>query len=270
MFNECFWNKSLKLETRNSKLTIEIMPTKIINVEQLSVSFDERPVLQNISFSVYENQVTVILGRSGCGKSTVLKHLIGLFPLQAGEIKVMDTDLRNIDEGAQEKLALQMGVLFQNGALLNSLTVGENVAIPLEQHTQLSDSFVEDIVRLKLSLVELAHARHLYPAQISGGMRKRAALARSIALDPPLLFCDEPSAGLDPVTLSALDQLILRLKNQLGMTIVLVTHEVASIRRLADRIVFLHNGTVLFEGSLEDAMNSAISEIRDFFQKSTK
>lgn len=246
------------------------MQSKIIEVENLSVRLGSRLILEGVSFSAYTNQITIILGRSGCGKTTVLKHLIGLYPLQQGKITIMDTAVGALDEVEQTRLSLKMGVLFQNGALLNSLTIAENVAIALEQHTNLSQEMIDKLVRLKLELVELGHALSLHPAEISGGMRKRAALARAIALDPPLLFCDEPSAGLDPVTLLALDNLILKLKNQLGMTIVLVTHEPASIFRLADRIIFLDEGRVLFEGELQAALKAGIPEIDNFFQNREK
>lgn len=246
------------------------MQPKIIEVENLSARFGERAILREVSFGIYQNQITVILGKSGCGKTTVLKHLVGLHPIQRGRITVLDSDMGKLDEKQQNALSLKMGVLFQNGALLNSLTIAENVGIALEQHTRLEPDMIAELVRLKLELVELGRARHLYPGEISGGMKKRAALARALALDPPLLFCDEPSAGLDPVTLFALDNLILKLKNQLGMTIVLVTHEPASIFRLADRIVFLDAGQVLFEGPLEEALKAGIPEVDHFFQKARR
>jgi phospholipid/cholesterol/gamma-HCH transport system ATP-binding protein len=157
--------------------------------------------------------------------------------------------------------------LFQNGALLNSLTVAENIAIPLEQHTNLPLEIIHRLIYMKLKLVGLEHASDMLPSQLSGGMRKRAALARALALDPALLFCDEPSAGLDPVTLDALDNLILKLKTQLGMTIILVTHEVSSIFRLADRIVFLEQGEVIYIGNLTDAVKSDNPSVSDFFSK---
>lgn len=246
------------------------MQPKIIEVENLSARFGNRLILEEVSFSIFPNQITIILGRSGCGKTTVLKYLVGLYPLQHGKITIMDIDVGALDETEQTRLSLKMGVLFQNGALLNSLTIAENVAIALEQHTNLSQEMIDKLVRLKLELVELGQALSLHPAEISGGMRKRAALARAIAMDPPLLFCDEPSAGLDPVTLLALDNLILKLKNQLGMTIVLVTHEPASIFRLADRIIFLDEGRVLFEGELQAALNAGIPEIDNFFHDTEK
>ncbi len=240
---------------------------KIIEVQNLSASFGEKKVLHDITFTVNRNEITVILGSSGCGKTTVMKHLIGLYPVKNGWISIMGQKRKAISEEYENAIQKKMGVLFQNGALLNSLTIAENVAIPLQQHTNLPDSIIDNLVRVKLKLVELDHAQNLLPSELSGGMRKRAALARAIALDPPLLFCDEPSAGLDPVTLSALDSLILNLKEQLGMTIILVTHEVSSIFRLADRIVFLDKGMVAYEGDLPSALNSGIPSVVDFFSK---
>ncbi len=157
------------------------------------------------------------------------------------------------------------GVLFQNGALLNSVTVAENVAIPLEQHTKLPRKVMNRIIKVKLELVGLSHAINLLPSELSGGMKKRAALSRAIVMDPKILFCDEPSAGLDPVTSKNLDNLILKLKDQLNMTIVIVTHELASIHRIADHLIFLDQGKVLFEGDLQEAKSSDNSVVKDFF-----
>ncbi len=244
---------------------MEIKP--IIEVENLCAQFDDSTVLKDICFTAFPNEISVILGSSGSGKTTVMKHLIGLYSIQQGRVRVMDFRLNDLDEKGFHRFSLQMGVLFQNGALLNSLCIGENVAIPLEQHTNLPKAMIEDLVRTKLSLVELGHAARLFPAQLSGGMRKRAALARAIALDPPILFCDEPSAGLDPVTLAGLDELFLKLRKQLGITIILITHEVSSIFRLADRIVFLENGVVAYEGNLEAALRCGIPSVELFFKK---
>jgi len=240
---------------------------KIINVEDLWAEFGGRNVLSGVNLSSYKNQITVILGGSGSGKTTVLKHLIGLYPIQKGSIEVFESNLQHLDENERNQFFLKMGVFYQNGALINSLTVSENVALPLEQHTNLPDEIIKELVQLKLKLVNLEHARNLYPVELSGGMRKRAGIARAIAMDPPLLFCDEPGAGLDPVLLASLDNLILRLRDQLGISIVLVTHEVASIFRLADRIVFLEQGQVLFEGSLQDTLSAGIPSIDEFFNK---
>ncbi len=239
----------------------------LIEVQNLSTSFGEQEVLKDISFEVSPNEITVILGKSGSGKTTILKNLIGLYLPDKGRIRIMDYELNSLSEDEFEVLSRKFGVLFQNGALLNSMTVSENISMPLEQHTLLPWPVIDNLVDVKLQLVGLENARYLFPAQLSGGMRKRAALARALALDPPLLFCDEPSAGLDPVTLSALDRLFLKLKDDLGITIVLVTHEVPSILRLADKILFLEGGRLLFSGTLDDARSAGIQEIDRFFDQ---
>ncbi len=172
-----------------------------------------------------------------------------------------------LDDTESVQFYQQLGVFFQEGALLNSLTVGENIALPLEQHTDLPAYLIEKIVRLKLQLVNLRDAYDMYPSHLSGGMLKRVALARAIVTDPPLLFCDEPGAGLDPVSMESLDQLIVNLQKLLGMTVVMVTHEVASIMRIADRLIFLEEGKKIFEGTLASAMESNITSIKEFFNK---
>jgi phospholipid/cholesterol/gamma-HCH transport system ATP-binding protein len=238
---------------------------KIIDVKNLGASFDGNQVLTDVSFTAYQGEVTIILGSSGCGKSTVLRHLLSLYPLLQGNITILGKQLGSLTEDQQLDLYLQMGVFYQNGALLNSMTVGENVALPLKQHTKLPDHLINDIVSMKLGLVNLKHAVNLFPSELSGGMLKRAALARAIVMDPPLMFLDEPGAGLDPISMEALDKLIINLKEQLGMTIVMVTHEVSSILRIADKIVYLEGGKVIFEGSLKDAFNSGKESVRSFF-----
>lgn len=241
------------------------MKTEIIKVENLEAAFDGKRVLKGVSFTAYQNEITVILGTSGCGKTTLMKHLIGLYKVELGRVYILGQRTDTMDEEEFEHFQLNMGVLFQNGALLNSLSVADNISIALEQHVKIPVDMIRDLVRVKLKLVGLSHAIDYLPDQLSGGMLKRAALARAIAMDPVLLFCDEPSAGLDPVTLNGLDQLFLQLKEQLGISIVLVTHEVSSIKRLADRIIYLEKGRVLFQGSLQDALDSNIPEIRNFF-----
>jgi len=241
---------------------------KLIEVNNLKVSFDERAVLKDVSFTINKGDITVILGGSGSGKSTILKHLLGLFPVNSNTVSVFGNDLAKVDEDDLQ-FYKKLGVFYQNGALLNSLSVGENVALPLEQHTNLPAEMVEDMVRTKLNLVNLEDAFYLYPSQLSGGMLKRAALARAIIMDPPLLFCDEPGAGLDPVSLAGLDDLILKLRQQLGMTVLMVTHEVSSILRIADKILFVDNGVIAFEGSLSDARKSEMKALKDFFTVGT-
>lgn len=241
---------------------------KIIEVKGLKVSFDGNEILSDVSFTILKGDITVVLGASGSGKSTVLKHLLGLYPLNHGYISVLGKDISQLTEEEQHQQYLNMGVFYQNGALLNSMTVGENVALPLTQHSHLPKDVILDIVHMKLGLVNLEHAFHRYPSELSGGMLKRAALARAIVMDPTLLFCDEPGAGLDPVSLKSLDNLINKLKDLLGMTIVMVTHEVASIMRIANKIVFLEDGVVAYAGSPKHAPECDVESVRQFFAAS--
>ncbi len=238
---------------------------KVVEVRRLYAAFDNTVVLSDVSFSAYKGEVTVILGGSGSGKTTLLKHLLALYPVERGFVSVLGKDVATLREAEQVELYLQMGVFYQSGALLNSLTVAENIALPLTQHSTLPKELIDEIVHMKLGLVNLSHAFHLYPSQLSGGMMKRVALARAIVMDPPILFCDEPGAGLDPVSLESLDNLILNLKNKLGMTVVMVTHEVSSILRTADRIVFLDKGMVALEGELTKALHSEVPAVKEFF-----
>ncbi|MGM0376212.1 MAG: ABC transporter ATP-binding protein [Bacteroidota bacterium] len=242
---------------------------KIIQVNNLKISFDDREVLKDVSFSANRGDVTVILGGSGSGKSTILRHLLRLYPVAPETISIFGHDIAEIEEDDELDFYLKIGVFYQNGALLNSLSVAENVALPLEQHTSLPKKIIEDMVHTKLHLVNLEDAYYLYPSQLSGGMLKRAALARAIIMDPPLLFCDEPGAGLDPVSLAMLDKLILKLRHQLGMTVVMITHEVSSIKRIADKVLFIQDGIMAFEGTLDDAQKSDLKPLRNFFNAGT-
>ncbi|MCB5230755.1 MAG: ATP-binding cassette domain-containing protein [Candidatus Cloacimonas sp.] len=242
------------------------MKKPIIQVNNLTAKYGEKVVLSDISVDIYPEEITVILGPSGCGKSTFLKNILRLNQPAEGSVNVFGDNITIMEEDEYEKVLRKIGVLFQNGALLNSIDIFENLSIPLEQHTSLPSELMEKIIRIKLELVNLSHAINLKPSELSGGMRKRAALARAIVLDPEILFCDEPSAGLDPLTSAALDELILNLKNQLKMTVIIVTHELASIHRIADKIIFLDQGKMLFYGTVDEAKNSGIEEIVEFFR----
>ncbi len=237
----------------------------VIEVRGLDAAYGEHQILTDINVDIPANQVTVILGTSGCGKTTLLRNILRLEPAKSGSVKYWGEEVLTMEEREFNKILLKTGVLFQNGALINSIPIHENIAIPLEQHTKLSKSIIEKMVRVKLSLVHLDHAINLLPSELSGGMKKRAALARAIIMDPLILFCDEPSAGLDPQTSATLDELLLDLKNQLKMTMLIVTHELASIHRIADRIIFLDSGKLIFQGSLQEAKESNMPKVKTFF-----
>ncbi|MEF3695334.1 MAG: ATP-binding cassette domain-containing protein [Candidatus Cloacimonadota bacterium] len=242
-----------------------MMKEPVITVRGLDAAYGEHQILTDINVDIPANQVTVILGTSGCGKTTLLRNILRLEPAKSGSVKYWGEEVLTMEEREFNKILLKTGVLFQNGALINSIPIHENIAIPLEQHTKLSKSIIEKMVRVKLSLVHLDHAINLLPSELSGGMKKRAALARAIIMDPLILFCDEPSAGLDPQTSANLDELLLDLKNQLKMTMLIVTHELASIHRIADRIIFLDSGKLLFQGSLQEAKESSMPRVKAFF-----
>jgi phospholipid/cholesterol/gamma-HCH transport system ATP-binding protein len=237
----------------------------LIEIRNLVTKYDDRIILDNISLDIRRGEIFIILGSSGGGKTTLLKHIVGLLKPVSGEIRIFGKDILKMEIEEFEDILKKVGMLFQGGALINSMEVWENVAMPLEHHTKLPDSTIRNIVKQKLSLVNLRHAYRLLPSELSGGMKKRVALARAIAMDPEILFFDEPSAGLDPITALELDELILGLKKKLGITLVVVTHELESIKRIADRIVYLQKGKNIFCGTLEEARLANIDEINRFF-----
>lgn len=238
-----------------------------IEVANLVTHYGDREILKKISFSIPRGMTTVILGGSGCGKSTLLKHLIGLLRPTSGNILMNNRDITVMSEPDLDEARKKIGVLFQGSALLNSLNIGENVALPIREHTKLNDATIQIMVRMKLDLVGLSGFEKFYPSQLSGGMKKRAGLARAMALDPEFLFFDEPSAGLDPVTAAGLDELILKLRKVFRMTIVVVTHELPSVFMIADYIIMLDAGNVLFSGTLDELRASENPRIKMFLER---
>ena len=239
-----------------------------IEVKGLEMAYGSFVLMRDINFTVAAGEVMVIMGGSGCGKSTLLKYLIGLKEVEKGEIFYRGRSFSKAPPEEQEEMQRTFGVLYQGGALWSSLTLAENVALPLEQYTNLAAKELMEIVSMKLALVGLKGFEEFYPSEISGGMRKRAGLARAMALDPALLFFDEPSAGLDPITSRRLDELILRLRDSLGTTIVVVTHELASIFTIADTSIFLdaESKTVLAHGNPRELVKEGHSDpkVREF------
>lgn len=246
------------------------MAEPVVRVRDLRAAFGGATVFRNVSFDIRRGEVFVILGGSGCGKSTLLKHMIGLHQPAHGSVRVLGEDIHALAGAARQALLRRIGVMWQSGALFGSLNLAGNVMVPLEQHTGLPEAARELVAQAKLGLVGLAEAAHRLPAQISGGMAKRAGIARAMALDPPILFLDEPSAGLDPITSAGLDALIVQLARELGTTFVVVTHELESILAIGDRCIMLDRETkgMIAEGdprALRD--HSTHPTVRAFFHR---
>jgi phospholipid/cholesterol/gamma-HCH transport system ATP-binding protein len=239
----------------------------VVEVRNLTAGYGERVILSEISFDVRRGEILALIGGSGCGKSTVIRTLVGLLPPIAGEVRVFGQDPHALDDEQRIGFLRHIGMLFQGGALLGSMTVGDNIGLPFREHTDLPDAVIRRIVETKLALVGLPQAAQLMPAQLSGGMRKRASLSRAMAMDPDLLLCDEPSAGLDPIVAAGIDVLLRQLQKTIGMTMVVVTHELASIALIADRVVMLDQGRVLAIGTVAELRASQNPRVRDFFAR---
>lgn len=242
----------------------------VIEVRDLVTHYGDRLVLKGVSLDVLDGEIMVIMGGSGSGKSTLLNHLLGLLRPTSGSIRMLGVDINAARPREMQELRKRMGVAFQGGALFSSMNVGDNIMLPLREHTRLDETTMHIMARLKMEVVDLAGFEHLMPAELSGGMIKRAALARAIVMDPKLLFCDEPSAGLDPVVSSAIDDLILRLRDAMGMTIVVVTHELDSAFKIADRICVLDRGDIIALGSVAEIRASDNERVQNLLNRRTE
>jgi phospholipid/cholesterol/gamma-HCH transport system ATP-binding protein len=239
----------------------------MVSVRDLRVSYGAVEILHGVNFEVKAGETLVILGGSGSGKSTLLRTLVGLERASSGEIWIKGKNIAAISQTELDEIRKKIGMSFQGGALFGSMTVGDNVALPLREHTKLEESTIEIIMRLKLEQVGLAGFEYYRPSQLSGGMKKRAAVARALAMDPEVLFFDEPSAGLDPIIAAGIDQLILELKRAFRMTIVVVTHELASAYLIADRMVLIDKGNVVAIGTTQEMRSSSQPRVRQFLDR---
>jgi len=246
---------------------LPVQDTPAISLKNLRVSYGDREILHGVTFDVQQGETLVILGGSGSGKSTLLRTLVGLERPTSGEIWIKGKNLATISDEELDTLRRHMGMSFQGGALFGSMTVGENVALPLREHTKLEDPTIEIMLRLKLDQVGLSGYEDFFPSQLSGGMKKRAAVARALAMDPEILFFDEPSAGLDPIIAAGIDELILELKKAFHMTIIVVTHELASAFLIADRMVLINKGDVVALGTVDEMRNSQHPRVRQFLDR---
>jgi phospholipid/cholesterol/gamma-HCH transport system ATP-binding protein len=239
----------------------------VIEVEDLVTHYGSREILKGINLAIRQGEIMVIMGGSGSGKTTLMRHLLGLNRPTSGYIRILGKDITRIGRRELYELRRKMGVAFQGGALLGSLSVAENIELPLRVHTRLEEKTIRIMSRMKLEVVNLAGFENLMPSELSGGMVKRAALARAIIMDPSLLFFDEPSAGLDPVVSAELDDLILRLKEAMNVTIIVVTHELESALKIADRITVLGEGRLLMTGTVDEIRNSTDETIQGMLNR---
>ena len=236
----------------------------VIKAENVTKQFGDRAVLNGVTLEIYRGETFVIMGGSGCGKSTFLRHLIGAIKPDSGKVYLLGKDLSVVGEDEMDKLKKRIGMCFQSAALFDSMTVGENVSLPLREHTKLDRSVIDIVVKMKLELVGLRGFEDLAPSQLSGGMKKRVGLARAIVMDPEIVFYDEPTAGLDPIVAGVIDKLILDLSKKLSITSIVVTHDMKSVFSIADRVAMLYEGKVLEAGTPDEIKNSANPMVRQF------
>src|SRR6202521_345786 len=246
---------------------VPVSSEPMISVRDLHVKYGATEILHGVAFDVRRGETLVIMGGSGSGKSTLVRTLIGLEKPSSGHVWIKGKDIATISEAELDEVRKKIGMSFQGGALFGSMTVGENVALPLREHTKLEDSTIEIILRLKLDQVGLSGFENYMPSQLSGGMKKRAAVARALAMDPEILFFDEPSAGLDPIIAAGIDELILELKRAFHMTIIVVTHELASAFLIADRMLLIDKGNIVALGTTEEMRSSTQPRVRQFLDR---
>ena len=239
----------------------------IIETRDLVARYGSRTILDKLSIGIPQGLITVILGGSGSGKTTLMRHLVGLSRPTSGQVIIMGQPLGELGRDEELKVRRKIGVLFQGGALFNSMTVAENVGLGLREHTRLDDKVISIVTNMKLEQVGLAGFGDLMPEQLSGGMKKRAGLARALAMDPEVLFVDEPSAGLDPITAAGLDELLLKLKKTFNMTIVVVTHELPSLFMIADWVYMIDQGRILYAGTLKGLKETDQARVRQFLER---
>ncbi|OGW84851.1 MAG: ABC transporter ATP-binding protein [Omnitrophica bacterium RIFCSPLOWO2_01_FULL_45_10] len=240
----------------------------VIKADGLTKKFGDRMILNGVSLEIYKGETFVIMGGSGCGKSTFLRHLTGALKPDSGKVYLLGKDLTALNEDEMDKLKKRIGMCFQSAALFDSMTVGENVSLPLKEHTKLEKSVIDIVVKMKLELVGLRGFEDLMPSQLSGGMRKRVGLARAIVMDPEIVFYDEPTAGLDPIVAGVIDKLILDLSKKLSITSVVVTHDMKSVFSIGDRIGMLYEGRALQVGTPDEMRNSSNQMVQQFISGS--
>lgn len=239
----------------------------VVRCKNLTAGYGTTAILENINIEVRQGEIVTLLGGSGSGKSTLLKTMVGLLPPLSGTVEILGRDLYSLEDEERQELLQHIGMMFQYGALFGSRTVYENIALPVREHTDIPEPVIREMVRMKLSLVGLEGLEDHLPSEISGGQAKRVALIRASILDPEMIFADEPSAGLDPIVAAGLDKVLRTFQRLFNMTMVVVTHELESIKILADRVIMLSDGDILTTGTVDELFDSEIEEVRDFFHR---